>query len=306
MAARARNLQSVAAQLHRVAAAYNVAVVVINQMTTKLDGAESASLDGALADGTLAACVPRGGRGDTTSGGGSRTRLVPALGEAWAHACTNRVLLGWAPVAGGGGGFSRMAQLVKSPSRAPGFAAYAVTADGIRSTKAGPTARPHPLSSSSASDATTTTATATSAGADPACVGSGGPWPHAGASGHVAATARAAGEGVMHPPLAGHVPFLVSAAQYTTTGTGRGGPLTSPLAVRPPQPTCASDDPLDDETMLQQLELPPEPTTAPLHHHTETSGHTSGVKRKHDTNVLPPEIIEGARSRTRTRRASGT
>jgi RAD51-like protein 2 len=103
---RTRLLQSFAQTLHRVAATYNVAVVVTNQMTTRLGPAD-------------------GGEG-ATDGGGSR--LVPALGESWAHVCTNRVILRWED----GGAAARVAQLVKSPSLKPGEARYAVTPEGVR------------------------------------------------------------------------------------------------------------------------------------------------------------------------------
>lgn len=64
MSLRTRVLNGMAQQLIRLAAAHDLAVVLINQMTTKL-----------------------------TAGGPSR--LVPALGESWGHASTNRVILSW-------------------------------------------------------------------------------------------------------------------------------------------------------------------------------------------------------------------
>ena len=107
---RARLLQSLSQALHRAAASYNVAVVVINQMTTRFrqDMGAASSMTG-----------------DEDTG-----RLVPALGESWAHACTNRIILRW-DAAG-----VRVAQLVKSPSQRSGEVRYAVTPEGVRGYKA--------------------------------------------------------------------------------------------------------------------------------------------------------------------------
>jgi RAD51-like protein 2 len=55
--------------------------------------------------------------------------MVPALGESWAHVCTNRVLLTWQ-------GSVRTACLVKAAGNAPGACLFSVTADGIRRVRA--------------------------------------------------------------------------------------------------------------------------------------------------------------------------
>jgi hypothetical protein len=65
-------LNQIAAQLTAVAADYQIAVVLTNQMTTKVDSVMTPI--------------------DAPSSGGS---LIPALGESWAHNCTQRVLLQW-------------------------------------------------------------------------------------------------------------------------------------------------------------------------------------------------------------------
>jgi RAD51-like protein 2 len=143
MPARSRHLQQMAQQMHRLASCYNVAVLVVNQMTTKVDGSagSGASLEGALSDGTLVASLAPEARNAQVAA----VRLFPALGEVWAHACTNRLLLGWAPSSpafGGSEAFVRAAQLVKSPSRAPGFAHFCVTSEGIRGLRKIPAATP--------------------------------------------------------------------------------------------------------------------------------------------------------------------
>lgn len=57
--------------------------------------------------------------------GNAPSQLVPALGESWSHACTNRIMLHWQ-------GDVRSAQLLKSTSRQEGCAQYCVTASGVR------------------------------------------------------------------------------------------------------------------------------------------------------------------------------
>lgn len=66
-------------------------------------------------------------------------KLVPALGDSWAHACTNRVILFWE-------GSERRAHLYKSPRLPVGTASYDVTADGVRGVRRTGTKRPLPES----------------------------------------------------------------------------------------------------------------------------------------------------------------
>jgi RAD51-like protein 2 len=111
---RSRDLHSLAQSLHKIAASRGVAVLVVNQMTTAGDR----ELSGASA---VAAA--------TWSGASGASKLVPALGEAWAHACTSRIILEWSAAG------HRVARLVKSPARPPGVVPYAVVPDGVRSWK---------------------------------------------------------------------------------------------------------------------------------------------------------------------------
>ena len=55
----------------------------------------------------------------------SGATLVPALGESWSHACTNRLMLCREAD-------QRVAKLLKSTSRRMGTASYAITTDGVR------------------------------------------------------------------------------------------------------------------------------------------------------------------------------
>ncbi len=56
---------------------------------------------------------------------GRATRLVPALGDGWAHAATNRIILYWQEDV-------RRAFIYKSTAQPPRTAEYLVTAEGVR------------------------------------------------------------------------------------------------------------------------------------------------------------------------------
>ncbi|CAL1605884.1 unnamed protein product [Knipowitschia caucasica] len=90
---RTRILLSSAHQLLALATHNNAAVVMTNQMTTRV-----------LAKGS---------------------RLVPALGESWGHAATVRILLQWTD-------FKRAATLLKSPSHMNATVRYQINTDGFR------------------------------------------------------------------------------------------------------------------------------------------------------------------------------
>jgi RAD51-like protein 2 len=109
MAARTRQLAQMAQNLMALAGERKLAVVLMNQVTTKIAAA------------------------------GQGTRLVPALGDSWAHAATSRVILYWKNGV-------RHSFIYKSPTQAAAAAEYAVTAEGVRSLKKPSAAkkRPHP------------------------------------------------------------------------------------------------------------------------------------------------------------------
>uniref|UniRef100_A0A8D3ANX9 DNA repair protein RAD51 homolog 3 n=1 Tax=Scophthalmus maximus TaxID=52904 RepID=A0A8D3ANX9_SCOMX len=90
---RTRVLYGLAQQLAAIATRHLVAVVLTNQMTTRLRGNQS--------------------------------QLVPALGESWGHAPTIRLLLQWS-------GSQRLATVFKSPSHADATIQYQITSDGFR------------------------------------------------------------------------------------------------------------------------------------------------------------------------------
>ncbi|XP_071369430.1 LOW QUALITY PROTEIN: DNA repair protein RAD51 homolog 3 [Centroberyx affinis] len=90
---RTRLLNGLAQQLITMATNHNVAVVMTNQMTTKVQSGQS--------------------------------QLVPALGESWGHASTQRLLLHWS--AG-----RRLASIFKSPGHMDTTVQYRITADGFR------------------------------------------------------------------------------------------------------------------------------------------------------------------------------
>jgi RecA/RadA recombinase len=127
---RTKTLTQLAAYLGDLASHYNLAVVAINQMTTKF--------------------IPQ--QGGKTNNGTFLSTHVPALGESWAHSTTTRVLLkndeffvSTTPQEEDDNDISRKpglgqpqvrqersCVLVKSPNRPPGSAIFQITQDGIR------------------------------------------------------------------------------------------------------------------------------------------------------------------------------
>jgi len=98
MAARTRQLAQMAQSFMALAGERKLAVVLMNQVTTKI------------------------------AAGGQGTRLVPALGDSWAHAATSRVILYWQNSV-------RHAFIYKSPTQPAAAAEYGITTDGVRSLK---------------------------------------------------------------------------------------------------------------------------------------------------------------------------
>ncbi|XP_019716318.1 DNA repair protein RAD51 homolog 3 [Hippocampus comes] len=113
-AQRTRLLNGLAQQLISMATKHDVAVVLSNQMTTRLQGGQS--------------------------------QLVPALGESWGHAPTLRLLLRWA-------GSQRQATIFKSPDCEEATVNYQITTDGFRDddrSEQPPSKRPRTLAGQSA------------------------------------------------------------------------------------------------------------------------------------------------------------
>ena len=112
---RARLLMAAAQALNELASSRELAVVLVNQVTT----AVSAGQGQGQGQGQAAAA---GG------GGSGATLLKPALGESWSHAASNRVMLSWRD-----GG--RVAELVKSTAYASAAVPYEVNTHGVRDRK---------------------------------------------------------------------------------------------------------------------------------------------------------------------------
>ncbi|KAG8391649.1 hypothetical protein BUALT_Bualt01G0209300 [Buddleja alternifolia] len=93
MALRTRLLSGMALKLMKLAKKFNLAVVLLNQVTTKYN------------EGSF--------------------QLTLALGDSWSHASTNRIILYW-------NGNARYAYIDKSPSMRSASSPYAVTGRGIR------------------------------------------------------------------------------------------------------------------------------------------------------------------------------
>lgn len=96
MSLRTRLLNGLAQNLIRIATHHGLAVVLTNQMTTKVGGHNGQS------------------------------HLIPALGESWGHASTIRIILFWQNC-------QRYATLYKSPNKQEITVPYEVTMSGIRS-----------------------------------------------------------------------------------------------------------------------------------------------------------------------------
>ncbi|MCI4387936.1 hypothetical protein PGIGA_G00079700 [Pangasianodon gigas] len=90
---RTRILTGFSQQLTHLSAQHGAAVVLTNQMTTKVSSGQS--------------------------------KLVPALGEIWGHAATQRLILHWE-------GAQRFASLYKSSSHRDATVPYHITAEGFR------------------------------------------------------------------------------------------------------------------------------------------------------------------------------
>ncbi|XP_026189221.1 DNA repair protein RAD51 homolog 3 [Mastacembelus armatus] len=90
---RTRLLQGLAQQLVALSTRHHIAVVLTNQMTTRLRGSQS--------------------------------QLVPALGESWGHAPTIRLLLQW-------DGPRRLAAIIKSPGHMDATVQFQITSEGFR------------------------------------------------------------------------------------------------------------------------------------------------------------------------------
>ena len=98
--ARTQQLVALASHLNRIAAEYHVAILVVNQMTTKLDG-------------------------------NNNTIIVPALGESWAHSMANRLLLS-SSSSNTNDNEERSCRLTKSAHRPAGVARFRICQAGIR------------------------------------------------------------------------------------------------------------------------------------------------------------------------------
>lgn len=98
---RTRMLIKMAQQLNELANKLAIGVVIVNQMTTKVEW------------------------GSGGGGGGGDANLVPALGDSWAHACTNRMLLFFK-------GRSRIVTLIKSSRMPDRESRFIVDERGVR------------------------------------------------------------------------------------------------------------------------------------------------------------------------------
>ena len=117
---RTKSLTRLAATLADLAREFDVAVLAVNQMTTKMQSTGGGG----------------GPLGENSANGVATTssRLTPALGESWSHATTTRLLLTQVTQGDGdgGGGDLRRCRLVKCPHKAAGVADFQVNEYGVR------------------------------------------------------------------------------------------------------------------------------------------------------------------------------
>lgn len=105
------NLTRMSTFLTELASEFDMAVVALNHLTTKIEKDEN---------------------------GNSTTKLVPALGESWAHSVTSRLMIDHYHRVNNGSTLpiemeeARVCTLVKSPHKPPGTALFAITNKGIR------------------------------------------------------------------------------------------------------------------------------------------------------------------------------
>lgn len=105
------NLTRMATFLSELATEFEIAVVAMNHMTTRVD---------------------------RTDPNGSGTKIVPALGESWAHSVTSRLIVDFFRRSNPGVPLGadlkelRTCRLVKSPHKPPGTAMFTITDKGIR------------------------------------------------------------------------------------------------------------------------------------------------------------------------------
>lgn len=120
--ARTRRLIQMGQSLMELAHARDLAVVMTNHVTTKIMGEGKSRLVG-IGRGlhSLDRCLTR----SLDHSLALRVRQVPALGDSWAHAATNRVLCYWQSG-------KRHAYVFKSPFLPAAGAEFTVSSDGIR------------------------------------------------------------------------------------------------------------------------------------------------------------------------------
>jgi len=110
LANRTRLLTGLAQELMQLANKFELAVVLTNQVTTRLGSSNPHS----------------------SSSSSLSAALAPALGESWAHSCTNRLMLDYQ-------GSDRVARLLKSPHMKSQQLPYDITMHGIRDVRRGQT-----------------------------------------------------------------------------------------------------------------------------------------------------------------------
>uniref|UniRef100_A0A7S0VAH7 DNA repair protein RAD51 homolog 3 n=1 Tax=Polytomella parva TaxID=51329 RepID=A0A7S0VAH7_9CHLO len=132
LAHRARVLMQMAQELMRVAETKNIAIVLINQVTTRIMKGDDTPVSRNMGMGSSSS-MSHANISHTNNNASFEnnalshvSKLVPSLGESWGHAASWRVVLRWENGV-------RHAVLIKSPFMPPASVPYTISRDGIRS-----------------------------------------------------------------------------------------------------------------------------------------------------------------------------
>lgn len=136
--ARTRSITKTAQMLSELATEFDLAVVVINHMTTRIVNGKNNTDKSNQNDNSLYKSISMSSMEVTTSEG---YKLTPALGESWAHSVTTRLILSYprdnnkccsSSNQGNDAPPVRRCSLVKSPHKPNGHAFYTILEQGVR------------------------------------------------------------------------------------------------------------------------------------------------------------------------------
>jgi RAD51-like protein 2 len=113
MRIRSKLLNNLSQSLLNIANKYNIAIVLMNQMTTKINKINNNNQNN------------QNNNNNNNNTNNNETILIPALGENWGYLCNNRIILYW-------NDGKRYANLFKSSIKKENTISFIITKDGIR------------------------------------------------------------------------------------------------------------------------------------------------------------------------------